>query len=103
MSFSIRRFLPDEAGLYKAIRLEALQQDPGVFGNPYAVEAAYEDAVWEERLNNPKMACFGLYDDATLIGLTSIRCNPEQTGEAYLSPILYPQGFSRNRPFAHIV
>lgn len=85
MSFSIRRFQSHEAALYKAIRLEALREDPSVFGNPYDTEAAYEDAIWEERLRNPKMACFGLYHEDILIGLTSIRCNPERLEEAYLS------------------
>ncbi len=86
MAFSIRRFLPHDWEAYKAIRLEALQHEPGVFGNPYAKEAAYEDSVWQERLRNPRVASFGLYSgNETLVGLTSISSTAEQPDEAYLS------------------
>jgi RimJ/RimL family protein N-acetyltransferase len=85
MSFSIRRFLPEDVSAYRAIRLEALQMEPGMFGNSHATESSYEDRVWQARLENPLVACFGLYHAKTLIGLTSIVSDEEKPGEAYMT------------------
>jgi RimJ/RimL family protein N-acetyltransferase len=85
VQYTIRKFLPEEADAYKAIRLEALQTAPGNFGNSYAKELAFDDAVWLERLNNPNSACFGLFADEELIGLTGIFHDPNQPGEAYMT------------------
>jgi RimJ/RimL family protein N-acetyltransferase len=83
--FSIRMFLPEESALYRAIRLEALAEDPGMFGNSHALEAAYPDAFWEERLRSPERASFGLFAGDTLIGLTSIFRDDADATEAYMT------------------
>jgi RimJ/RimL family protein N-acetyltransferase len=85
MAYSIRRFIPQEWEVYKAIRLEALQSEPGMFGNSYTTEAAYEDFIWKDRLANPRVACFGLYEDDQLIGLTSIFSETDQKDDAYMT------------------
>ena len=85
MTVHIRRFLPHEAGAYKAIRLEALALDRGMFGNSYETEAAFDDAHWGDRLRNPDVACFGLFDGEALIGLTSILRDAERRAEAYMT------------------
>jgi RimJ/RimL family protein N-acetyltransferase len=85
MEYTIRQFLPHEAQLYKSIRLEALKLDPGMFGNSHATEAAYEDKVWQDRLNSTTTACFGLFRNDELIGLTSIVRNAEKPEEAYMT------------------
>jgi GNAT superfamily N-acetyltransferase len=85
MSFSIHRFVPEEMAAYRAIRLEALEEEPGMFGNSYATEAAYEDQVWRARLENPFVACFGLYRLKHLIGLTSIVSDEDKPEEAYMT------------------
>ncbi len=104
MNLSIRRFIPAEWEAYKTIRLEALREEPGVFANPCAKEAAFEDSFWQERLVNPYVASFGLYsEDGTLVGLTSISSTVEQPDEAYLQPVLHPKGAARARPFTLVV
>ncbi len=70
----------------KSSGLEALREEPGVFANPWAKEAAFEDSFWQERLLNTHVASFGLYSgDGTLVGLTSISSTAEKPDEAYLS------------------
>jgi RimJ/RimL family protein N-acetyltransferase len=83
--FTIRQFKAEEVATYKAIRLEALQSDPGSYGNPHAVEAAMSDEEWIDRVVNPLHARFGLYDGNTLIGLTGIIINKDNHGEAYMT------------------
>ena len=85
MSYTIRRFTRDDCERYKTIRLEALSEEPGFFGNSHATEAAYEESVWKDRLENPLVACFGLYADDILIGLTSILCDKAKPEEAYMT------------------
>lgn len=84
-AFSIRQFSPPETGAYKAIRLEALQLEPGMFGNSYAMEAALTEQEWLERITAPGNARFGLYHLTELIGLTGIVADKEKPGEAYMT------------------
>lgn len=85
MSFSIRQFRPDQVSAYKSLRLEALREEPGNYGNSHATESAFAEEIWLNRLQNPDVACFGLYDGEDLIGLTSILRNAEKPSEAYLT------------------
>jgi GNAT superfamily N-acetyltransferase len=85
MEYTIRQFLPHEGEMYKSIRLEALQLSHGMFGNSHATEAAYNDSLWQDRLKSPTTACFGLFGNDELIGLTSIVCNAERPDEAYMT------------------
>jgi len=55
--YSIRRFLPEDMELYKAIRLEALQLEAGIFGSNYAREASFTDQQWMERINGHNIDC----------------------------------------------
>lgn len=84
-NYSIRLFLVSEADAYKAIRLEALQTEPGFFGNSYATEQAFEESSWRARLENPLIGTFGLYADDQLIGLTSIVRDKDKPSEAYMT------------------
>ena len=69
----VRLFTPDAWPLYKAIRLEALQTDPHVFGSTHAKESADPDSRWQEGLADPvKVAIFGVFDGDALIGMTGI-------------------------------
>ena len=54
--YSIRRFLPEDMELYKAIRLEALRLEAlrleaGMFGCNYVREASFTDQQWTQRIN----------------------------------------------------
>lgn len=80
----MRQFLPEDAMRYKAIRLEALQLEADKFSNSYAMEAAYPDAHWHGRLDNPKSAFWGLYAGNELVGLTGIAIQPDRPDTAYM-------------------
>jgi RimJ/RimL family protein N-acetyltransferase len=69
---------------YKAMRLEALQNEAGMFGSSYAREAAFTDAQWMERIVNPNSACLGLYYKNELAGITGIITDNEHTGLGHM-------------------
>ena len=41
---------PQNAMLFKAVRLQALQESPGAFGSTYAGESRFSDAEWSQRI-----------------------------------------------------
>jgi RimJ/RimL family protein N-acetyltransferase len=82
--YTIRRFLPGDAALYRAIRLEALQYEPAMFLSSYAMEADYPQAHWESRMTNPDSAFWGLYAGDELIGLTGIVIDKENRDTGYM-------------------
>lgn len=68
------------------MRLEALQKEPGNFGNSYAMEASFPEETWMARLTNPVGACFGLYCENILIGITGIVVTEkDKPHEAYMT------------------
>jgi RimJ/RimL family protein N-acetyltransferase len=83
--YTIQRFTPANVEAYKAIRLEALQTEPGMYGNSYAMEAAFTDEQWMDRIMKPGQARFGLYAGDELIGLTGIIIEDEEKGDAYMT------------------
>lgn len=84
-AYSIRQFTVAEVEAYKRIRLEALANEPGMFGNSHAMEAALPQEDWENRIVMPGNARFGLYCNDELIGLTAIIINAENPAEAYMT------------------
>ncbi len=70
--YTIRQFTAEDWPAYKAIRLKALATDPMVFSSNYTKEAAYVDEEWQRKLISSDRAVFGVYNGASLIGLTSI-------------------------------
>ena len=85
IQFTIRRFSPEDLGLYKAIRLEALQLETGVFGSNYAREAGFTDEQWLARINGYDSDCFGLFHGDQLIGLTGIVIDWEDVTLAHMT------------------
>jgi RimJ/RimL family protein N-acetyltransferase len=83
-NYCLRHFQSEDATQYKAIRLEALQLEAGMFSNSYATEAAYPDAHWADRLSNPNGAFWGLYDGDELIGLTGIGVQKDMPDTGYM-------------------
>jgi GNAT superfamily N-acetyltransferase len=83
--YNIRQFTLEEYLNYKAMRLEALKNEPGMFGNSYVFESEFTDIQWKERVANPSGACFGLYSYKELIGITSIIIDKEKAHEAYMT------------------
>ena len=83
--YHIRRFTVNDAAAYKAVRLEALQTEPGMFGISHARESSFPENHWTDRLLNPGIATFGLYYHTELIGITSVLTNNEKPDEAYMT------------------
>lgn len=85
LSFHIRQFTANEVAAYRAIRLEALESDPEVFGNNLATESAMPESEWVDRVVNQRFARFGLYDGAQLIGLTAVVVDKDNAEEGYMT------------------
>lgn len=84
--YTIRLFGASDVEPYKAMRLEALQLERGMFGNSYEYEAGFPDGQWLARVCNPVGACFGLYYGDELIGITGIVVTDhERPAEAYMT------------------
>jgi ribosomal protein S18 acetylase RimI-like enzyme len=58
----VRRIQPTDLEIVRAVRLRALETDPGSFGSTYEREAAFTDDVWKDRI-----ARGGAGDDATTL------------------------------------
>ena len=63
----IRRLLPDDAVLYRGIRLEALQASPEAFGSTFEVENAQPLSWFSDRLGSSTV--LGAFRDAELVGM----------------------------------
>ncbi|OJW81377.1 MAG: hypothetical protein BGO69_13855 [Bacteroidetes bacterium 46-16] len=100
-SYDIRPFTTAEAGLYKAMRLEALELEAGMFGSNLAHELAFSDEQWLSRITNPDAGCFGLFHGDELIGITGIvidnkeRPEDAQMTQSYIRKAYRGKGLSR--------
>lgn len=72
LPYYIRQLSPADLEAYRAVRLEALQLEPGVFGSNYGREAAFTTGVWQQRLSRQDAASFGLFYAGELVGITGI-------------------------------
>ena len=83
--YQLRRLLPQEWPLLKAIRLEALRTSIGVFGNSFEFESKFDDSYWQQRLESDQNAIWGLFFGEEMIGITGIFTNTEEPSEARLT------------------
>jgi GNAT superfamily N-acetyltransferase len=94
--FTIKPFKEKDVSAYKFMRLEALKSEPGNFGNSFQFESAFSDQQWLDRVSNPGGACYGLYADGDLIGITSIiLTNAENSEEAYMTQSYIRKGYRK--------
>ncbi|PZP56678.1 MAG: hypothetical protein DI586_02885 [Micavibrio aeruginosavorus] len=98
----IRPFRKDEWELFKAKRLQALQDMPNVFLSTYGAAAAQRDEFWQDLIGAEKTEIFGLFDDQKLIGITGAFENwRDETGKtanfgmSYLDAGYRGKGLSR--------
>ena len=72
----LRPFVLEDLDRYRALRLEALQRHPEVYGGDHDTEAAQSDGDWQARaarmLNADNQAMFVAEDDGKLVGMTGI-------------------------------
>jgi ribosomal protein S18 acetylase RimI-like enzyme len=66
-SFSIRRLTPSDAGVFRSIRLEALQNAPEAFGSTFEKESAESVQYFVDRL--ARNVVFGGFFDQSLVGV----------------------------------
>lgn len=78
-NYKIRRLLETEALLYKTLRLEAISEEPAMFRCSTPAEAGLTDSEWQERIKPPRIV-FGLFEQDTPVGMTSLLLLNEQQG-----------------------
>ncbi len=67
MTFTVRRLVGADVGIYRDIRLEGLNVDPASFGASLEEDTAVTDEGWRTRLErNP---AFGVFDGDRLVGI----------------------------------
>jgi ribosomal protein S18 acetylase RimI-like enzyme len=66
-SFNIRRLSPSDAGVFRSIRLEALQHASDAFGSTFEKESAEPPQYFVDRLDRD--AVFGGFFDQSLVGV----------------------------------
>lgn len=79
MTITISLLHPSDWQTYKAIRLDALKEDPKAFGSSYEKEVAFTLEQWKERPSNPKSYIFIAKDDDSLIGMVAFLLKDEDT------------------------
>ena len=91
----IRRLEPSDAALFREIRLEALQQNPGAFGSTFEQENTQPLSWFEAAL--VRRDVFGAFLDGTLAGTAGFRAqeNPKHAHKAVLWD-MYVRADARN-------
>lgn len=78
---------PLRTGIFKSVRLRALQDSPLAFGSTYAKESALSDSDWEGRAvkwNNGRSAGFVAMDGQTPCGLVAVLLDEQEKTHAQL-------------------
>ena len=73
-AITIRRLSPEEAALFREIRLEGLRRDPDAFSSTFEDESAKPLAFFAERL--AASAVFGAFRGAELLGVAGFYVQP---------------------------
>lgn len=68
----IRLLRPNDAEIYKEIRLEGLKKNPEAFGSSYEEEAGRPSEVYGERFKGDNSFHFGAFENGKLIGVVSL-------------------------------
>jgi RimJ/RimL family protein N-acetyltransferase len=82
--FSTQQLTPTDVGIFKSIRLEALQKEPQVFGARFEDESKLPDSEWRARLDTRGSAYFVLKVGHNVVGLTGIVTRREDPSQALL-------------------
>jgi GNAT superfamily N-acetyltransferase len=94
MAFDIRSGTPDDWQVYRDIRLRMLRDTPDAYASSYAVEAAFPETRWRQRLDNP-MVFLASDQSAEVVGTATGVLRPEGTVEVvamYVAPEVRGQG-----------
>jgi predicted SnoaL-like aldol condensation-catalyzing enzyme/RimJ/RimL family protein N-acetyltransferase len=98
----VRHLTPDDWLEFRALRLQALQECPGVYFRSYAEEAVQENVYWLKTLDGDRKCVVGLFDNQDLCGHAAVfpwSADPSgQTGVMamdYIVPAYRNRGLSR--------
>jgi ribosomal protein S18 acetylase RimI-like enzyme len=100
---AIRALTHNDAGAFRAIRLEGLRNFPGAFGASYQDTLALTEADFAERIASASPgAMFGAFADDTLIGVAGLAINTAQKTRhkgfmwgVYVRPAFQGQGIGK--------
>ena len=84
---TIEPITPQNALIFKAARLRALQDTPSAFGSTYAKESQLTDADWIARANNSngeKSILYMAMENETVIGIAGSHLDQEDPTQANL-------------------
>lgn len=86
MSIELIPITPENALLFKTIRLRALQTDPAAFGSTYAKESQLDDAGWIQRVRywGDYRAGFLAVENESLCGMIAVFPEEDNPGSAQL-------------------
>lgn len=70
----LRRLTPVDAALFREIRLEGLERDPGAFSSTFEDESTQPLSFFEQRLGSS--AVFGAFRGMELLGVAGFRVQP---------------------------
>ena len=69
----VRRLTPDDAQIYRQVRLRALREEPTAFSSSYDEERDLPEAVTADRLRAlPDRGTFGAFDEDRLVGIVTL-------------------------------
>ena len=87
---------------YKAMRLQALQECPGVYLGRYEDAVEYEDVRWQNDIKQDNSIIFGLFDKEAMVGLAAVfTWREDPTGKTaifamdYIAPDYRGQGLTK--------
>ncbi|CUX70973.1 MULTISPECIES: GNAT family N-acetyltransferase [Agrobacterium] len=91
-SWQIRTISPGEVDVFRQIRLEALQSEPGAFASVYEDWVGLSDAEWRERMNIPVFVAFAERRPVGLMALKQLH-QPKMIHRATITMVYVNQRF----------
>jgi RimJ/RimL family protein N-acetyltransferase len=69
---SLRALTQDDWRIFRSLRLQALQESPGVYLTSYETAVNLSEAEWKQTLDGNRKCVFGLFAGNELIGIAAI-------------------------------
>ncbi len=100
----VRPFVSDEWALCRTIRLEALREEPFVFGSTYAAEETRDEAYWRATAASDDCCVFGAFDGEAVIGCVGLATmRDDLSGESAILWGTYVQKMFRGKGIAGLL
>ena len=106
---SIRALTPNDWRIFRSVRLQALQESPGVYLSSHEDGMKLSETEWKETLDGNRKCVFGLFGEATpkepalLIGIAAIfTWRDDPTGQTGLLAMDYIEANHRGHCLARL-